>query len=111
FIDMYLSQLDKEYLYILVKYNHLLKQKNALLKKRDADIALLKIYNQKLAEFIKIIVDKREIFIREYQPIVKKVFQNIVDDKEIFEFEYTSLFLNKDLIEIEQILTDYLEKE
>jgi len=111
FIDMYLSQLDKEYLYTFVKYNHLLKQKNALLKKRDADIQLLKIYNQKLAEFIKIIVEKREIFIREYQPIVKKVFQNIVNEKESFEFEYTSLFLAKDLTEINQLLDEYLEKE
>lgn len=112
FIDMYLSQLDKEYLFTLVKYNHLLKQKNALLKKKDVDSkALLKIYNQKMAEFIVKIVEKRTTFIHDYQPIVKKAFQKIVDGKEHLTFSYTSAFLAKNVQEVNDILDEYIERE
>lgn len=111
FIDMYLSQLDKEYLYVLVRYNHLIKQKNAALKARNVERTLIQIYNKKLAEFIKIIVEKRETFISEYKSIVNDVFQQIVSEAETLEFCYTSLFLNKSFAEIEQILELHLEKE
>jgi len=111
FLDMHLSQLDKEYLYTLAKYNHLIKQKNALLKMKDNNKELLQVYNQKLAEFIKIIVEKRERFIATYKPIVAQTFQKIVDHSEIFEFQYVSSFTDKTLSEIQDFLSNQLAKE
>ena len=111
FIDMYLSQLDKEYLLTLVKYNHLLKQKNALLKTKTVDKTLVRIYNQRLAEFIEILVKKRSDFIEKYQGLVQGTFLNIVEHKESFKLEYSSLFFEKSLAEINAILEEQLDRE
>ena len=112
FLDMYLSQLDKHYLYALVNYNHLIKQKNALLKQKQADKQLLSIYNDKLVEFIVVIHNKRREFIAEFLPIVQEVFASIVDDKEIFNFQYQSIFNEtENNADIRLILEQQVERE
>jgi len=111
FLNMHLAQLDKEYLYAFAKYNHVLKQKNALLKMKQVDAPLLQIYNQELAQLIKIIVDKREEFITNYRPLVENAFAQIAGSGEQFKFSYVSAFTNKTLTEIETILDDQLQKE
>lgn len=111
FIDMYLSQIDRVYLQKFVQYNHLLKQKKALLKQKNVDETLLKIYNEKLAEYIEIIVSKRNLFITEFQPIVNKVFSNIVDNKEQLTFNYLTAFKEMDKIAIQAYLDEYIDRE
>lgn len=112
FMDMYISQIDKQYLLTLVNYNRLLKQKNAVLKTKNADLVLLGIYNEKLAEFIEIISEKRKAFIADFSPIVQQVFNKIVEDKEELRFEYQTAF--KDILIKEDItiyLNEYIERE
>ena len=106
FIDMYLSQLDKKYLITFAQYNRLLKQKNAVLKQKNVDEHLLRIYNEKLAEFIEIISKKREAFVQEFFPKVREVFDKIVEGKEALQINFQSNFT--DLADQNAIL-EYLE--
>jgi len=111
FLNVHLAQLDKEYLYALVKYNHLLKQKNALLKMKGQDLTLLDVYNEKMAQLMVIIASKREAFIEKYKPIVDQVFEKIVGGHETLAFSYVSLFANKTASEIKAMLDEYRQKE
>ncbi|MGL5042963.1 MAG: DNA replication/repair protein RecF [Culicoidibacterales bacterium] len=112
FMDMYISQIDKQYLISLMNYNRLLKQKNALLKQKNADLTLLGIYNDKLSEFIEIIIERRKKFIDLFSPIVQRVFLNIVENKEEFGFKYVSAFESiTTKADILAYLTDNLSRE
>lgn len=99
FLDMYIVQLNKKYLITLAQYQRLLKQKNALLKQRTVDESLLKIYNNKLAEYIKILYEARQAFLEELIPKIKKIFNDIVNEKETLEIMYDSLFQNYQSVE------------
>lgn len=112
FMDMYISQLDKQYFVNLLHYNHLIKQKNALLKKHTQNIELFRIYNKKIAEYIAYIHQARNLFYQHFFPIVYEVFNKIVDCNEILCVEYVSAFTNMDSSDIiEQYLNDHLSKE
>jgi len=111
FLNMHLSQLDRGYLYALIKYNHLLKQKNALLKLKTQDLTLLDVYNEQLAQLIHIIVGKRRTFIENYKPLVDQVFTNIVAERETLVLNYVSLFTDKSVGEIKAMLDEYTQKE
>lgn len=112
FIDMYLSQLDREYLMTLVKYNRLLKQKNAALKQSQADSSLLQVYNQQLASFIEVLVAKRYAFTEAFFPKVLAAFNKIVEDKEELSIAYVTSF-EKDATEADifTFLQDNIAKE
>lgn len=87
FFDMFFSIIDIEYFYSIKNYNHLLKQKNALLKEKSFNKKLLEIYNYQLAQYINIIQQKRDKFIK----ITSKEF----NDKymEIGDYKYNAKIL------------------
>jgi len=64
FFDMFFSVIDIDYFYSIKNYNHILKQKNALLKDKMFNKKLLEIYNYQLAKYINIIQQKRNDFIK-----------------------------------------------
>lgn len=94
FIDSVISQLDKAYLDNLIKYNHALKQRNAVLRqseeKSDLDLDLIYPFDQILVKTGIIIHKTRKKFIARLIPLLKRLYNDISDHKESIDIIYQS---------------------
>lgn len=92
FIDVVLSQLDREYLKLLQEYNRILKQRNRVLQ--DAKENRYKFsekidpWNEELFFKARILTDKRGNFIKELAPKASEVYDNITSHLEKLSLEY-----------------------
>ena len=78
FMDMFLSQFDKEYLHSLIRYNKALQQRNALLKTDSyIDETLFDLWDEQLIEEGKVIYSKRKDFIEKFIPIFQRFYDFI----------------------------------
>jgi DNA replication and repair protein RecF len=94
FIDGVISQLDKIYLDNLLKYNHILKQRNALLKSTESigqlDLDLIESFDQTIIHTGKEIHFTRKKFISRLVPHLKRFYTDISDQKENIDIIYQS---------------------
>ena len=80
FLDLELCQLDKIYLTDLASYNHIVNQRNKLLKDLSVQPSLkdtLDIWDIQMAEYGRKIIDKRSEFIKELNETVRKIQGNL----------------------------------
>ena len=101
FVDMIISQYDKEYLRLLIHYNKVLQQRNSLLKERLTvpDNSLFDIFDEQLASGGEIIHRKRKEFISGFCPIFQKYYQVISSGCELVDLQYDSSLLSSSLSE------------
>lgn len=93
FIDMVLSQFDKEYLYSLMRYNKALQQRNALLKAEGRiDETLFELWDEQIATEGYIIYKKRKEFIEEFIPTFQRFYNTICSSNEKVSLKYDSHF-------------------
>jgi len=79
FMDIAISQYDRQYLDNLMIYNSLLQNRNALLKSREKiDDTILEILEEKLCTVAKPIFDCRKKFIENFIPVFKEFYNKIV---------------------------------
>ena len=90
FINSVLSQMDREYLCSLQQYNHLLLQRNRLLKDGVADEALLDTFDERLSALSAPISERRAEFCRDLVPVVRKYYAQISSEREDVSIEYRS---------------------
>lgn len=92
FIDMLISQYDKEYLHALINYNKSLYQRNSLIKEvtSSSDYSLFEILEEQMEIYGNIIFDKRKKFMIDFLPIFKKYYSIISGENEIVNLKYTS---------------------
>ncbi|MDN3668999.1 DNA replication/repair protein RecF [Echinicola jeungdonensis] len=94
FFDSLLSQLDRNYLAHLVRYQHFLKQRNALIKKfaeRDRyDTSLLEPYDQEIVTLSKKIFTQRKNFAEQFKPILLHHYGEISGQREAIDIRYES---------------------
>lgn len=92
FIDIAISQFDKEYMQALIRYNKALQQRNALLKMDDnlIDDTLLQIWEEQMVEAGEQIHSKRKQFIDKFTPIFNDFYQLVSTSNENVSFEYVS---------------------
>lgn len=70
FMDVVISQYDKEYLDALIRYNKALAQRNTLLKSEmPVEEELFLVWEEMMAQAGEVVFHKREEFIREFIPI------------------------------------------
>ncbi len=71
FMDMAISQFDKEYMLALIRYNNALQQRNATLKPGDNEIdpTLLELWEDQMAGDGELIFKKRQAFVKEFTPV------------------------------------------
>lgn len=101
FMDIFLSQFDKEYLHSLIRYNKALQQRNALLKTDGyIDETLLDLWDDQLADEGKIIYKKRTNFICDFIPIFQRFYDFICSSNEKVELKYESHFENADFLRL-----------
>lgn len=93
-IDSILSQTDRNHLETLMKYNKVVDQRNALLKKQYEngffDRESLEIWDTQLALFGQPIHEKRKQFIKEFTPIFQSYYYQIGNTSENVTIEYKS---------------------
>lgn len=95
FLDTTLSQISPEYLYGLLNYNALLKQRNALLKvfaegRRAFDPILLEAIDRQLYAPAQVIFEKRKSFVAEFRPLFQALYLDIAGEGEMVEVAYES---------------------
>ncbi len=92
FSDITLSQKNKKYLESLIRYNRLLKQRNALLKSKSEwlDMNLLQSYNDQMIPSAEHIFEVRKEWAAEITPIFDKYYRLLSGEKESVEIEYQS---------------------
>ena len=93
-IDTILSQLNPAYLQELILYTKILQQRNSLLKsfaeQQKIDETLLDILDNQLAEKGQKLFDWRNIFLKEFLPLVKEQYLSIADTEDNIEIVYDS---------------------
>ena len=104
FLDMIISQMDKTYLDNLLKYNRLLLQRNAQLKKMSEqhlhDRKLLGVYDQMLHEKGQFIYERRLEFVSKFSVLTLDYYSKISDSKEQIYLSYQSQLSEKKLLEL-----------
>lgn len=91
FIDVVISQFDREYLEALIRYNKALLQRNSLLK---ADIEpeeeLMLVWEEMMAVTGEMVYRKRKEFIDEFIPVFQSYYSYISQDREKVTLSYES---------------------
>lgn len=85
FIDLELCQLSSIYLTDLSNYNHIVNQRNKLLKDlafRQELMDTLDVWDFQMAQFGKKIVQAREAFIRKLNEIIQDIHRNLTGGRE-----------------------------
>ncbi|WP_291784258.1 DNA replication/repair protein RecF [Cecembia sp.] len=92
FFDNMLCQLSKSYLDSLVRYQHFLKQRNALIKqfaeKGRWDKNFIAVYDREIIQLSIEIAWQRANFITEYEPLLKAYYAEISDNQEEIGITY-----------------------
>mgnify|MGYP000227715036 CR=1 FL=1 len=91
FMDAELCQLDKLYLTDLAGYNHVLNQRNKLLKDmyKQPDLgATLDVWDMQLAEYGSKVIKRREQFIKDINKIIKPIHRKLTENSEEIEVVY-----------------------
>ena len=102
FINMLISQLRPNYIYLYNLYLKVLEQKNNYLKEINEkniyiDDNLLDIYDEKLAEIGANIYKYRNEFIEKIKERINSIHKKITDEKEEIKIKYISDCENKDI--------------
>jgi DNA replication and repair protein RecF len=112
FFDSLLSQLDKNYLEKLIRYQHYLKQRNALIKRfaetNRTDKVLLEPYDNELISLSLRIAKKRASFINHFIPLLLQHYAEISGQKEEVYVTYESEAIGEGF---EQFFRDSLRKD
>lgn len=108
FIDMELGQVNPIYLYDLVQYQSVLKQRNQYLKqlaeKKQSDLVYLDILTEQLAEFGGKVLFARLEFIKKLEHWANLLHKKISHEKEELSIDYfSSIPLDKENFSLEEI--------
>lgn len=104
FVDNMLSQLDKSYLDQLVRYQHFLKQRNALIKqfaeRGRLDKQLIELYDRELIALSVQIAKARSSFMVEYLPFIAEFYGFISQQQEDVDVVYETHCLDEGFEEV-----------
>lgn len=93
FLDISISQFDKNYLYTLLKYERVLKMRNLILKSNDSKeskLDQLKLFTPQLIESAEQIILKRINFLNNLGKYAKSIHKTITETENLdLEYSYT----------------------
>lgn len=93
YLNSFISQLDRQYLASLIRYNHLLAERNRLLKQFDGARAageIMDILDMQMAQEGSVVHRKRGEVIERMVPLVADYYRILSDDSEKIELIYHS---------------------
>lgn len=101
FMDVVISQYDKEYLDALIRYNKALSQRNTLLKsEQPVEEELFLVWEEMMAQAGEVVFRKREAFVNEFIPIFQSFYSFISQDREQVGLSYRSHARGASLLEV-----------
>lgn len=99
FFDNMLCQMDKQYLENLVRYQHFLKQRNALIKqfsdKGRWEKSHIEPYDREIIALSQFLAKARNAFLEEYLPLLKEYYAIISDNHEAVGISYETTCLDE----------------
>lgn len=99
FIDVVISQFDREYLDALIRYNKAMLQRNTLLKAdMEPEDELMNVWEEMMASAGSVVYQRRKQFIDEFIPIFQSYYSYISQDKERVSLSYQSHLDEGDLL-------------
>ncbi len=110
FLDVSISQFDKPYLYNLLRYDKILKQRNAILKSLNSTktkIEQLNLFTPQLIEIAEKIIEKRIEFIDKLKIFAKNIHKEITLDENL-DIEYS--YKKSDEISVSKDLQNQFDK-
>ena len=90
-MDLELCQLDQIYLSDLAGYNHIVNQRNRLLKDIYTNPALndtMDIWDMQMVHYERKIIEKRKSFVEELNEIIHEIHKNLTGGEEFLEVIY-----------------------
>jgi DNA replication and repair protein RecF len=112
FIDSVISQLDKNYLQEIIKYQKIIVQRNALLKyfalNHVFESETLSIYNEQLNEIGQKIFERRKTFLDDFIPTFNHFYHEISSNSEKVQLVYQSSLFEKNML---SLLEENLSKD
>lgn len=101
FMDMVISQYDREYLDALVRYNKALQQRNTLLKQeQEPDGELMALWEEMMAREGETIYRKRQAYVEEFIPVFQQIYASISKGRERVGLRYVSHCQRGPLLEV-----------
>lgn len=110
FLDVSISQFDKPYLYNLLRYDKVLKQRNAILKSLNSNqtkIEQLKLFTPQLIDIAEKIIEKRIEFIEKLKFFAKNIHKLITIDESL-DISYS--YQKQENLSIKQDLQNQFDK-
>lgn len=110
FLDVSISQFDKPYLYNLLRYDKVLKQRNAILKSLNSNqtkIEQLKLFTPQLIDIAEKIIEKRIEFIEKLKFFAKNIHRLITIDESL-DISYS--YQKQENLSIKQDLQNQFDK-
>lgn len=95
FIDMAICSMDIKYTDALLRYQKVLSQRNALLKKENIFPELLEVYDEKLAEDGSYIMVARAEYIKNLERFAKTIFSDISKTENKLKLLYINQFVKE----------------
>jgi DNA replication and repair protein RecF len=98
YLNSFISQLDREYLQTLVRYNTVLAERNRLLKQpvNRARMEILDVFDTQLAEHGRKIHARRAEIVEKLRPLVADYYRTLSDDREEVGLRYRSELNDRD---------------
>ena len=91
FMDTVISQYDKLYLAALIRYNHALQQRNAMMKQeQEPDATMLDILEEQMAVEAEKVYACRLTFVERFTPKFQHYYEVISGGAEVVSLNYTS---------------------
>ena len=90
FLDVIISQQDKQYLHALIQYNKVLLQRNILLREQSQDASLYEVLEMQLAMYGQMVYEKRLQLVSDFTPIFNEYYQIICRSAEHVGLRYIS---------------------
>jgi len=111
-IDSLLSQIDANYLRLLIQYNKVLQQRNSLLKLAKEqgylDATLLGTLDQQLIQYGEPIFEIRTNLLNEWLPLIQQLYVSIASNADAIHIQYQSNLQNNSF---ENLLQQALPKD
>ena len=101
FVDVVISQFDREYLDALIRYNKAMLQRNTLLKSEvEPEPELMNVWEEMMASAGETVYKKRKQFIDEFVGVFQSYYSFISEDREKVSLDYESHASQGGLLEI-----------
>lgn len=113
FLDTAICQLKSNYVSHLIKYNHVLNQRNILLRnlrKSKNLIDTLDIWDETLADYGSEIIEQRSFYVKRLKNLAKHFYSGLSSEKEALDLNYKTFTLEEDFQNKNQIKEDFIQK-